>query len=118
MGKKLALKLSFTNITRLNRCPYLYPQVVAFQPNIIYQQDWAPPHWSVDVRGSLNATFSNRWIGRDGPICWSPCSSDLTSLDFFLWGNVKDRVFATPVNDTGEIRTGICDLIATITVKC
>ena len=24
MGKKLALKLSFTNLTRLNRCPYLY----------------------------------------------------------------------------------------------
>ena len=24
MGKKLALKLSFTNLTRLSRCPYLY----------------------------------------------------------------------------------------------
>ena len=24
MGKKLALNLSFTNLTRLNRCPYLY----------------------------------------------------------------------------------------------
>ena len=47
----------------------VYPQVAAFQPSIIYEQDGAPPHWSMDIRGSLNATFPNRWIGRDGPIC-------------------------------------------------
>ena len=53
---------------------FVYPQVAAFQPSIIYQQDGAPPHWSMDVRGSLNATFPNQWIGCDGPICWPPCS--------------------------------------------
>ena len=82
---------------------FVYPQVAAFQPSIIYQQDGDPPHWSTDVRGSLNATFPNRWIGRDGLICWPSCSLDLTPLDFFPWGYVKDRVFATPVNDTGEL---------------
>ena len=73
-----------------------------------------PQHWSTDVRGSLSATFPNRWIGRDGPICWLPHSLDLTLLDFFLWGYVKDHVFATPVNDIGELRTRIRDVIATI----
>ena len=87
----------------------MYPQVASFQPSIIYQQDGAPPHWSMDVRGSLNATFPNRWIGRDGPICWPPHSPHLTPLDFFLWGYVKDRAFATPVNDIGELRTRIRD---------
>ena len=112
MGKKLALKLSFTNITRLNRCPYLYPQVVAFQPSIIYQQNEVPPHWSMDVRGSINATFPIRWIGREGPMCWPSRSPDLTPLDFFLWGYAKDCVFATPVNDIGELQTRIRDVIA------
>ena len=51
---------------------FVYPKVAAFQPIIISQQDGAPPHWSMDVRVSRNATFPNRLIGRDGPICWPP----------------------------------------------
>ena len=94
---------------------FMYPQLAAFQPSIIYQQDGAPPHWSMDVRGSRNATFPNRWIGRDGPICWSPRSSDVTLVNFFLWVYVKDRVFATPVNDIGEEQTRIREVIAIIT---
>ena len=86
---------------------FMYPQVAAFQPSIIYQQDGAPPHCSMDVPGSLNATFPNQWIGHHGPICWPPRSPDLTLLDLFLWGYVKDCVFATPVNDIGELRTRI-----------
>ena len=65
---------------------FKYPQVTAFQPSIIYQQDGAPPHWIMDVRGSLNATFPTRWIGLDGPICWPPRSPHLTPLDFLLEG--------------------------------
>ena len=94
---------------------FVYPQVAAFQPSIIYPQDGAPPHWTMDVRGSLNETFPNRRIGRDGPINWSPRSPNLTPLDFLLWAYVKDYVFATPVNDIGELRTRIHDMTATIT---
>ena len=62
----------------------------------------------------LNATFPNRWIGRDGPICRPPRSPDPISLHFLPWGYVKDRVFATPVTDIGELRTPIRDVIAII----
>ena len=89
---------------------FVYPKVDALQPSITYQQDRVPPHWSMDVRRSLNATFPNRWIGRDGRISWPPRSPDLTSLDFFLWGYVKDRVFVTPVNDIGELQNRIRDV--------
>lgn len=61
--------------------------------NVIFQQDGAPAHYKREVTDYLNATFPNRWIGRNGPIRWPPRSPDLTPLDFFLWGFLKDRVF-------------------------
>ena len=47
----------------------------------------------------LDVTFPNRWIGSDGPTPWPPRSPDITPLDFFLSGHVKDKVFSTPVPD-------------------
>jgi len=63
---------------------YVAPQLEAFQPWIISQQDGAPPHWGSDVRRFLDATFTNRWIGRDGPTSWPPRSPDITPHDFFI----------------------------------
>jgi len=70
-----------------------------FRPWIIFQQDGAPPHWGLDIRRFLDATFPNRWIGTDCPTPWPPRSPDITPLDLFLWGYVKDKVFSTPVPD-------------------
>lgn len=61
--------------------------------NLWYQQDGAPPHFSLDVRNYLNQVFPNRWIGRRGPIEWPARSPDLTPLDFFLWGYLKSKVY-------------------------
>ena len=47
---------------------YVEPQLIDSQPTIIFQQDGPPPHWELRVRQFLNETFSDRWIGRDGPI--------------------------------------------------
>ena len=49
------------------------------------------------VRNHLNVTYSNRWIGRRGPVLWPAWSPDLTSLDHFLWGSMKSMVYGTPV---------------------
>ena len=57
--------------------------------NVYFQQDRAPPYWSFIVRDFLNDQFPERWIGRGGPISWPPRSPDLTPLDFFFWGYVK-----------------------------
>jgi hypothetical protein len=38
--------------------------VLELQPNIIFQQDGAPPHWSLQIRYLLNRHFPGRWIGR------------------------------------------------------
>jgi len=35
---------------------------------VIFQLDAAPGHWEKDVREFLNLNFSDKWIGRGGPI--------------------------------------------------
>ncbi|EFN86571.1 hypothetical protein EAI_17558, partial [Harpegnathos saltator] len=63
------------------------------------QQDDAPPHYAVIVRQFLTDTVPNRWIGRHGEIEWPSRSPDLPPLDYFLWGYVKNNVYATkPAN--------------------
>jgi len=63
----------------------------------------------------LDATFPNRWVGRDGQTPWPPRSPDITPLDFFLWGYVKEKVFSTPVTDITNLKARITDAFATIT---
>jgi len=64
----------------------------------------------------LEATFPNRWIGRDGPTPWPPRSPDNTPpLDFFLWRYVKEKVFSTPVLDITNLKARITDAFATVT---
>ena len=63
----------------------------------------------------LDAAFPNRWTGRDGPTPWPPRSPDITPLDFFLWGYVKDKVFSKPVPDITNFKARITDAFATIT---
>ena len=61
------------------------------------------------------ATFPNRWIGGDGPTPWPPGLPDITPLDFFLWGYVKDKVFSTPVPEIANLKARIADAFAAIT---
>ena len=72
-----------------------------------FQHDGAPAHYHNDVRNYLNATLGNRWIGRGGPIEWPARSPDLTSLDFFLWGYMKQLVYETPVNSREDLAARI-----------
>ena len=58
---------------------YVAPQLEEFQPWIIFQQNDAPPHWGSHVPRFLDATFPNRWNGRDGPTPWPPRSPDITT---------------------------------------
>ena len=94
---------------------FWYSQIADIKPQVNFQQDGAPRHWSLDVRNSLTESFQDCWIGRDGSICRPPRSPDMTPLDFFLWAYIKDRVFANPVQDLHDLRTRILDTIARVT---
>lgn len=75
------------------------------------QLDGAPAHSSVRVRNALNAIFQDRWIGRFGPRRWPARSPDLTPLDFYLWGTVKNEVYSQPRTTVEQLREKIADVI-------
>jgi transposase len=74
---------------------------------IFYMHDGAPPHYAQSVRQFLDEKFPDRWIGRRGPIEWPARSPDLTPTDFFLWGIIKDRVYATKPENLEELKDAI-----------
>jgi len=45
------------------------------------------------VRAYLDENLPGQWIGRSGAVEFPPCSPDLTPLDFYLWGTLKDVVY-------------------------
>ena len=92
---------------------FAYPILTPID-GIIFQQDGSPVHWARIVRQSLNQTFPERWIGRDGPTAWPARSPDITPLDFFFWGYVKERVFHEPVDNIDELKRRITTAIRSV----
>ena len=77
--------------------------------NIWWFQDGAPAHGSLEIRRLLRTKFENRVVALHHPIEWPPRSPDLTPLDFFLWGYLKQKVFRTPPASLVELRRRIVD---------
>ena len=72
-----------------------------------FQNDGAPPHYTRHVREYLNEFFSNRWLGRGGPVAWPPRSPDFTPLDYYLWDHMKTLVYETKVDSRAALRDRI-----------
>ena len=54
-------------------------------------------------------------IGRGGTMAWPPRSPDLTTLDLFVWGYVRDKIFVPPLPASLEVlRARIREAVATI----
>lgn len=76
------------------------------------QMDGAPAHSVLLVRDWMNANYPERWIGRfgnndpqvgRGTVAWPPRSPDLTPLDFYVWGCLKNKVYATPIRTRNHL---------------
>lgn len=65
---------------------------IIYRRRMILQLDGAPAHFATIVRNHLSENYSP-WIGRGGTVAWPPRSPDLTPLDFFFWGTMKQRVY-------------------------
>lgn len=84
--------------------------------SIIFQQDGAPPHFNNDVRDWLSLNYPT-WVGRGGPVAWPSRSPDLSPLDFFVWGTMKDIVYSLPVDSVEELTNRIIEAAQTVRDK-
>lgn len=82
--------------------------------NMWFQHDGAPAHYGNIVRDYLNLTFPNSWIGRIGPTPWPARSPDVTPLDFFLWGTMKQLVYSSPVESEMDLVARVVEAAAII----
>ncbi|GBM79325.1 hypothetical protein AVEN_104866-1 [Araneus ventricosus] len=82
--------------------------------NVWFQHDGAPPHKVSCVQQYIRDTFQQQVIGYGDCVEWSPLSPDLKPLDFFLWGYIKQRVYATPPSTLQELRNRITDACANV----
>ncbi|GFV76416.1 DUF4817 domain-containing protein [Trichonephila clavipes] len=79
-----------------------------------FQQDGATCHTARATIEVLKDTFSDRLISRFGPVNWPPRSSNLTTLDSFLWGYVKSLVYANKPQTLDHLEDNIRRVIADI----
>jgi hypothetical protein len=61
----------------------------------------------------LKEKFPNAWIGKGGPIFWPTRSPDLTPMEIFLWGYVRNIMYGEKIRDriTTDIATVTPDVI-------
>ncbi|GBM41820.1 hypothetical protein AVEN_122443-1 [Araneus ventricosus] len=64
-------------------------------------------------RHYIRDTFQQQVIGCRC-VEWTPRSSDLNPLDFFLRGYIKQRVYATPPTTLQDLRNRITDACASV----
>ena len=62
--------------------------------NIWFQQDGATYHTAEATLDVLRPVFEDRIISRRTDVFWLPRSCDLTPLQYYLWGAVKDKCYA------------------------
>jgi hypothetical protein len=55
----------------------------------------------------LSAILPGRWIGMGSSILWPTRSTNLTLLDFFFWGYVKNYIYMDTIQDLNHLKAKI-----------
>lgn len=82
--------------------------------DIWFQQDGATCHTAHATVDVLRPIFENRIISKNGDVNWPPRSCDLTPLDYYLWGAVKDVCYANKPSTIDDLKHEIEVAIAAI----
>ena len=81
-------------------CEFLFLKIEEHDmDDIWFQQDCHTANVTIDC---LCTFFENRIISRNSDANWPPRSCDLTPLNYFLWGAVKNKCYANHT-ETNEI---------------
>ena len=79
-----------------------------------FQQDGALAHTSREVMEFLNSQFPGKLISHRSVFPWPARSPDLSPLDFFLWGYVKDVVFRSNPTNVAELKEKVEEAIMAV----
>jgi hypothetical protein len=84
---------------------------------IVFQHGGAPQHFSNNVRKVLNSRFPTNRLEGTGPLGAPPPppprNPDLTPLNFFQWGHVKNIELKENIADIANLKESI-----TRTIEC
>lgn len=87
---------------------------LADNQNCWFQQDGAPAHNSRVVREYLSNRFPEKWIGTHSTVSWPARSPDMTPLDFFLWGYIKNFVYRHNFENEQELQACVTEAFNSI----
>lgn len=94
---------------------FLWPELdVIDVEDMFFQQDGATCHTARETMVLLQTKFPGRVISRFGDQHWPPRSCDLTPMDFFLWGYVKEKVYANKPETVEHLKEEIRRVIGEI----
>ena len=82
--------------------------------NIWFQQDFATCHTAEGILDVVRPVFEDRIINRRADGVWPSRSCDLTSLDYYLWGAVKDKCYADKPDTIDTLKDNIRKAIGEI----
>ena len=82
--------------------------------NIWFQKDGAKCHTSEAILDVLRPVFEDSIISCRTDVDWPPRSCDLTPLDYYLWGAVKDKCYADKPQTFDAIEDNIREAIGAI----
>lgn len=98
-----------------NQLPVLLEDIsLQTRRDMILQHDGCPAHFSRRVRDYLYVSYPNKWIGKGSIVSWPARSPDLTCLDFYLWGRLKDLVYQTRPTTRDDMKQRIRNAINSI----
>lgn len=79
--------------------------------HLLWIQDGATCHRTIPVRQRISQVFGQRVVALGHDVEWPARSPDLTPCDFFLWGHIKQKVFATPPDSVENLRERITNAV-------
>ena len=65
----------------------------------------------------MHPVFEDRIISRRADVIWPPRSYDLTPLDYYLWGAVKDKYYADKPETIDALKDNFREAIGEIQLQ-
>jgi len=82
--------------------------------DIHLQQDGVTCHTAMENMTLLRGPFPGKLISRFGDVEWPARSPDLSSLDFYFWGYLKERVYRDNPKTIAKLKEAITTEIRSI----